>query len=89
MVKIYLITINMQVLEVIWDNFFIKLFIAGILSIMITFSDSLKILKKKVVIYCIFIILLLKILLNDDIGFILLLSCLFILCFNNIQREQK
>lgn len=78
----------MQVLEVIWDNFYIKLFIAVMLSIIITFSDSLEILKKKFVIYCIFLILILKILLYDDIGFILLLLCLFILCYNNIQKKQ-
>lgn len=78
-------------IHIIFDNFYFKLGIAVIMSLLLTFSSDIKILYSKIILIIILLILVLMIIynLNEDMGIIILLIALFLLAYNNIIMEQK
>jgi uncharacterized membrane protein YhhN len=64
-----------------------KAIVVIILSLLATFAHELDVLKDGVVVYIVLIVLMLLIYTKEDLGFVVLLSAVFILSYNNVIHK--
>lgn len=77
----------MQLLSTFFENWYVKISLALILCLVLTFSDKLIILHSKYMMILLFLLLFLLIISNEDKGIVILFMALCILSANiNVHR---
>lgn len=71
-----------------FNSSYCKIIIVLVLSLLATFANELDIFKDPVICYIIFIILILLIVSKENMGYIILLLCIFILSYNCIVQKK-
>jgi cell division protein FtsW (lipid II flippase) len=83
----------MEIFNILFQSFYFKLGIAAIMALLISFANEVKILHDKFVLILIFLVLILMLLysLQSDVGIIMLLVGLFVICYNlsHVKRNKQ
>jgi hypothetical protein len=71
-------------MEILFQNFYFKFAIAAVMALLITFANDIKVLRDRFILIMIFIALMLMTVfsLKQDVGIVLLLIALYVLCYN-------
>jgi hypothetical protein len=71
-------------MEILFQNFYFKFAIAAVMALLITFANDIKVLRDRFILIMIFIALMLMTFfsLKQDVGIVLLLVALYVLCYN-------